>query len=135
MQNNTGLDDLRDNNKLCIVEDIKVISYSYLILKKMNQQINIMLSPYLFIVCIEILSIMIETNKNIKGIKINNVDDDGSFPLQGTKRSFENLITTLEQFGKLSGLKLSMSECTVLRIGSLRKHNVTFCPEKNIHWT
>ena len=93
------------------------------------------LSPYLFIVCIEILSIMIETNKNIKGIKINNVDDDGSFPLQGTKRSFENLITTLEQFGKLSGLKLSMSECTVLRIGSLRKHNVTFCPEKNIHWT
>ena len=39
--------------------------------------------------------------------------DDASFPLQGTKRSFENLITTLEQFGKLSGLKLNMSKCTV----------------------
>ena len=28
-----------------------------------------------------------------------------------------------------------MSKCTVLRIGSLGKHNVIFCPEKNIHWT
>jgi len=36
------------------------------------------------------------------------------FTLQGTKRSFENLITTLEQFGKLSGLKLNNSKYTVL---------------------
>jgi len=28
-----------------------------------------------------------------------------------------------------------MSKCTVLRIGSLRNHNVIFCPEKNIHLT
>mgnify|MGYP002153745991 CR=1 FL=1 len=95
------------------------------------------LSPYLFIVCIEILSIMIEKNKNIKVIKINNVEikqslfaNDASFPLQGTKWWFENLISTLEQFGKLSGLKLNMSKCTVLCIGSFRKHNVIFCPKK-----
>ena len=44
-------------------------------------------------------------------------------------------LETLKQFGKLSGLKFNMSKYTVLRSGSLRKHNVIFCPEKNTHWT
>ena len=40
------------------------------------------------------------------------------------KGHLKNLITTLEQFGKLSGLKLNLSKSTFLRIGSLRKHKV-----------
>ena len=54
------------------------------------------LSPYLFIICIELMSIDIELNTEVKGIKINNVElkqslfaDDASFILDGSRTSFE----------------------------------------------
>ena len=56
------------------------------------------LSPYLFIICIELMSIDIELNTQMKGIQINNVElnqplcaDDASFKLDGSRISFETL--------------------------------------------
>jgi exonuclease III len=100
------------------------------------------LSSYLFIICIEILSIAINHNKDIKGIKISNFEvkqtlfaDDASFFTDGSKKSFEALINTLDKFGLLSGLKLNTTKCIVMKIGSLRNSDIAFCKEKQFQWT
>lgn len=63
------------------------------------------LSPYLFIICIELLSNEVTKNKDIKGIKIGNIElkqtlfaDDACFITDGEKRSFLTLISTLNFF-------------------------------------
>ena len=70
------------------------------------------LSPYLFIICIQLLSNEIDKNHEIKEqilsgqeIKITMFADDATFITNGSKRSFENVIYTLDQFSYVSGLK------------------------------
>ena len=55
------------------------------------------ISPYLFILCVELLSLAVKRNENIKGIKINNVEyciflyaDDTNFTLDGSQRNYWN---------------------------------------------
>ena len=100
------------------------------------------LSPYLFIICIELLSNEININNNIKGIKIGNIElkqtlfaDDACFPLDGRKQSFETLIKTLDEFSCISGLKLNKNKCTVLRLGRLKNSTIQFCKEHKFNWT
>ena len=96
------------------------------------------LSPYLFIIAIELLTNQIRKNENIKGITLAGLElknscyaDDASFILDGTQKSFETLIDVLENFSFISGLKLNPKKCQVLRIGSLKDSNVTFLRKKN----
>ena len=72
------------------------------------------ISPYLFILCVEILGIMIRENKHIKGIFVNNVEhklsqyaDDTEFLRAGDRESFETYITIIDNFGRKSGLYLN----------------------------
>ena len=72
------------------------------------------LSPYFFILCIELLTNQIRNNENISGINICGFElknacyaDDASFILDGSKKSFETLVTILENFSNISGLKLN----------------------------
>ena len=99
------------------------------------------LSPYLFIVCIELLSNNITQNKNIKGIDILGVElkqtlfaDDGTFITDGTQQSFENLIITLDNFSNILGLKLNSQKCKILRAGSLKHSICKFMNHKNFDW-
>ena len=99
------------------------------------------LSPYVFITCIELLSNCISKNNNIKGIKMSETEvkqtlfaDDGTFITDGSKTSFENLIHTLDNFAKISGLKLNTKKCNILRTGLPQKNNITYMPEKNFTW-
>ena len=69
------------------------------------------LSPYLFILCVEILAIMIRESKAIQGIVIDNVEhkisqyaDDTEFLLKGDQKSFETCIHILDLFASKSGL-------------------------------
>ena len=55
------------------------------------------LSPYLFIICIELLSNEVSLNTDINGIKIGNIEikqtlfaDDASFITDGTKKFISN---------------------------------------------
>ena len=98
------------------------------------------LSPYLFLICIEFLSREISRNENIKGIKINNIEikqtlfaDDASFLVDNDKRSFETLVRTLEKFGNISGLKLNINKCTILKIGNIKNKDIRYCTNKKIH--
>ena len=100
------------------------------------------LSPYLFIIAIELLTNQIRKNENIKGITLAGLElknscyaDDASFILDGTQKSFETLIDVLENFSFISGLKLNPKKCQVLRIGSLKDTNVTFLRKKQFLWS
>ena len=100
------------------------------------------LSPYLFIICMELLTYQIRINKNIKGITIAGCElkntcyaDDASFILGGSKRSFETLIDILENFSFISGLKLNPKKCQVLRIGVTNDTNIVYLEKTKFQWS
>ena len=99
------------------------------------------LSPYLFIICIELLSYEICTNTSIKGINYKGHElkntlfaDDATFITDGSERSFTTLINVLDNFSIVSGLKLNSSKCSVFRAGRLKHSKTVFCPNKNFLW-
>ena len=69
-------------------------------------------SPYIFLLCAEVLSLMLKQNIEIKGIKIGNVEhilsqfaDDTTIILDGSGKSLTAAIQTLDSFARLSNLK------------------------------
>ena len=100
------------------------------------------LSPYLFIICIELLSHKIKSSQDIKGIYIMNKEfksslfaDDASFLLDGSLKSFETLIMILDNFYCVSGLKLNAKKCQVLRIGSMKNSHIIHLKQRKFQWS
>ena len=84
------------------------------------------ISPYLFTLCVELLSLALKHNENIKGIKRYNVDycifpyaDDTNFTLDGSQRTLLELLKSLKEFEASSGLKMNMDKCAATWIGSI----------------
>ena len=99
------------------------------------------ISPYLFILCAEILACKIREDDTIKGNKIGNVEskitqfaDDTSALLEGDRRSFENLFKHLDDFAVKSGLKLNIDKTTNVWLGSKKNSNVKYLPQHNMTW-
>ena len=99
------------------------------------------ISPYLFVLCVEILAIMVRENKDIQGIFINNVEhkiaqyaDDTEFLLQGDRRSFETCINVLEAFGKKSGLVLNADKSSALWLGREKRSKKKYMQHLGIQW-
>ena len=99
------------------------------------------ISPYLFILCVEILGVMIRENKDIKGISINEVEykitqyaDDTEFSLDGSKKSFESCIDVLEKFGNRSGLFLNPGKTSVIWLGSRKNSHVRYMQHLGMEW-
>ena len=70
------------------------------------------ISPYLFILCAEILALKIRKDPGVSGFKIGNWEhklhmyaDDLTAYLDGSERSLRNLIGILDSFQEISGLK------------------------------
>ena len=70
------------------------------------------ISPYVFILCAEILGKMVRDSKSISGIKINEKDfrlsqyaDDTQIFLDGTEKSLKETLNILKTFYIMSGLK------------------------------
>ena len=81
--------------------------------------------------CIELLAAAVRENKDFKGIPIFDKEfkstlfaDDATFALDGSLKSFNELINILETFKSISGLKLNNKKTSVLRIGSLRNTEI-----------
>ena len=79
-------------------------------------------SSYLFLLCVEILSLKL---KNIKGMKIKDTEyilsqfaDDTTIFLDGSKKSLKTTLEELTWFGKLSGLNINLTKSHVIWIGS-----------------
>ena len=99
------------------------------------------LSPYLFVLAVEILAKKIRSNSDIRGflikeneIKIGQYADDTTLILDGSEKSLSEALKTLESFGKLSGLKLNSKKTEALWIGSHAGSNATICSEYNFNW-
>ena len=86
-------------------------------------------SPFLFILCVEILGIMIRNDKDIKGIIINDKEhklsqyaDDTLFFLDGTSKSLNETLNVLSEFARFSGLKINFGKTHAVWIG-LKKYS------------
>ena len=82
------------------------------------------LSPYLFLIGAEVLSMLINMDPNITGviigeenIKLTQFADDTTLILDGSQYSLESALNTLEIFGDYSGLKMNMEKTKVIWIG------------------
>ena len=99
------------------------------------------ISPYLFILCSEYLTIAIKNNPEIEGIRIMTKEhktsqyaDDTSVYLKATERNLKKCLDTLEWFYHISGLKINIGKTKVIRIGPIRETDRRFCRENNLEW-
>ena len=84
------------------------------------------ISPYLFLLAVEILTIKIRHEKNIKGLNVMDEEtklvahaDDITTLLQDTD-SAKMVLDIVKEFGKFSGLILNKNKCEGMWLGSLR---------------
>ena len=87
------------------------------------------ISPYLFVLSAEILSLLIENTPEVIGIntgkysfKITQFADDTTLLLNGTVCSLQAALNLLEVFGSISGLKINCEKTKIIWIGS-KKHS------------
>ena len=99
------------------------------------------IAPYLYLVCAEILSLMIRNNKNIKGITLREKEillslfaDDTTLFLDGTEQSFREAIKMLDAFSAMSGLKVNNDKTQISWIGSMKNCNIKYMRDKNFIW-
>ena len=91
--------------------------------------------------CVEVLAEKIRKNQNIKGImvsqnevKISQYADDTSLILDGSRESLISALQVLENFSKVSGLKLNNKKTEALWIGANKERDDVLCPEINLKW-
>ena len=91
------------------------------------------ISAYVFILCLEILFILIKNDPNIKGIEIfeycylyTAYADDTTFFLKD-ENSIVHLSEKLKLFSDFSGLKPNITKCEVAGIGVLKRDQVAVC--------
>ena len=94
------------------------------------------IAAYEFILCAEILSLLLKNNKDIRGINIEGIEyrltqfaDDTTLFLDGTKESLQATLNVLEIFGSISGLKMNTEKTKIIWIGHKKysedQYNVT----------
>ena len=99
------------------------------------------ISPYIFILCVEVLGMMIRKSKDVKGIKINNMEfklsqyaDDTQMFLDGSETSLKQALVILQKFYQMSGLNVNLDKTKALWIGSMCKSSKILCKEFSIDW-
>ena len=100
------------------------------------------LSPYLFIICVEILALKIRKDEKVRGFKLGNYEkkmdfyaDDLTAFLDGSEKSLEGMVLILDEFKLLSGLKINLSKCKAVWIGRNRFFNLKLCQELGLIWS
>ena len=100
------------------------------------------ISPYLFILCAEILALKIRQDPKITGFKIGNWQhkldmyaDDLTCYLDGSESSLKNTIAILENFKEISGLKINLGKCKATWIGKQRFSKAVLCPDLKLIWS
>ena len=100
------------------------------------------LSPYIFLLSAEILNRLFKANKDIKGIEI--ADDEYTLSqyvdcttvlLQGSEKSLNETLNTLDSFAKASSLKVNSSNTRAVWIGSRKLSGENFNHRLNLDWS
>ena len=99
------------------------------------------LSPYIFILCAEILANLIRQNENIKGIKVGDKEhlisqyaDDTSLTLDASESSLKHALLVLKFYANASGLHVNIEKTKVVWFGSMKGNNLELLQEENLCW-
>ena len=100
------------------------------------------ISPYIFLLCSEVLAHMVRQNVDIKGykisaeheIKISQYADDTSLFLDGSEQSFEACVWTILEYAKYSGLAMNFDKTKVIWFGNNNEMGDIFMPHLNFVW-
>ena len=101
------------------------------------------LSPYLFILALELMSAAIknDTTRSINGMKINNSEnllsqyaDDSSLILDGGDDSLRKSLYILEKFSECAGLKANLDKTEAIWIGSKVYSKERLLPGEKLKW-
>ena len=99
------------------------------------------LSPYLFVLSVEVLASAIRSDQHIKGISVNQKEiklsqyaDDTTLILDGSKDALETSLDVIGKFSKISGLRLNNKKTEALWIGSKARNQDIMFPEKGFRW-
>jgi exonuclease III len=100
------------------------------------------ISPYIFLLCVEIMGIMIRNNKTIKGIKVGSMEyilsqfaDDTTLTLDGTEKCLYAVFNILQFFARFSGLKVNVDKTKLIWIGSKKRSRLKLCKEWKFDWS
>ena len=100
------------------------------------------ISPYLFVICAEVLSHVIRENKDIKGIMIGDIEsklsqyaDDTTLFLKDDKDTLRCVIDVLRWFDKISGLAINRDKTKVIKIGAARDRRISWEGQFGLNWT
>ena len=99
------------------------------------------IASYEFLLCAEILSILIKNNHDITGIIIADIEykmtqfaDDTTILLDGSQTSLTSSLNTLEVFGSISGLKMNCDKTKVIWIGRKKYCKDKLLSKYNLLW-
>lgn len=130
---------LNNDAKLCVIQN-GLFSRFFNIGRGCRQGDPI--SPYLFLLCVEIMGILFRKNTNIKGIVNNNIEyklcqyaDDTAIILDGTENSLKNSLDLLDQFSKYSGLTPNFDKTKAIWIGSKKSSDERLCKNRKLIWS
>lgn len=95
--------------KSCVLQNRLSLDYIY---PQKGCRQGYSISPFLFLLCAESLGTIIRNNKDMKGIKIGDVEnkwsqntDDSSLISDGSPLTFDGILRELDFFKNISGLK------------------------------
>ena len=96
------------------------------------------LSPYLFILSVEVLAKAVRNNVSIRGFSLNNNEikisqyaDDTTLILDGSKEALSLALNMLDDFSRISGLRLNDKKTEALWIGSSIGNEKLILPGKD----
>ena len=99
------------------------------------------IASYLFLLCAEVLLVMIKYNTRLKGIKLGNFEykisqfaDDTTLLLDGSRTSLLAALNTLEIFGTMSGLKVNTDKTKLIWIGKKRFARDKIDTVESLNW-
>jgi hypothetical protein len=99
------------------------------------------ISPYIFVLCAEILGAAVRQNKHLKGINlwgeeytISQYADDTYLFLDGSEESMKEAYKIMDWFYDVSGLRMNKEKTKVLWIGSMKDSDRRFCRENCPEW-
>ena len=99
------------------------------------------IASFLFIICIEVLAHKLRTDGSVEGFEIGNLchllelyADDCSIFLSPTDESLRKAISILNNFFKLSGLKISVSKTKAIWFGAGSNYTHKLCPDLPLVW-
>ena len=99
------------------------------------------ISPYLFVICAEVLSHVIRENKDIRGLMIGETElklstyaDDTTLFLKEDRDSMRCILDVLRWFNKISGLAINKEKTKVIKIGASRDRRIPWEGQFGLKW-